>query len=94
MQAETTTFVADLLRKAEEMQRELINERVRLRFLLHGDGIGEPLAGEVSSFLHRYFLPATLGCVAHENYDTHPAANHWRAACEALRVDADGPLPI
>lgn len=93
LQAETTSFVTDLLRKAEEMQRELINERVVLKHLLHSDGIAEPLAQEVKSFLHKYHLPATYGCVLHENYDAHPAADQWRATREALRVDADAPLP-
>ena len=46
LQSETSACVTDLLRKAEEMQRELINARVRLRFLLHSDGIAEPLAGQ------------------------------------------------
>jgi len=93
LRAETTMFVTDLLHKAEEMQRDLTNARVKLRFLLHGNALAEPLAGRISSFLHNYFLPATLGCVAHENYDTHLAAASWRAACEALRVDADAQLP-
>jgi hypothetical protein len=82
-----------LLHKAEEQQKALVDSRVVLRHLLHGDGIGEPLAKAVSAFLHEYHLPATYNCPVRESYDAYPAADRWRAIREALRVDADTPLP-
>jgi hypothetical protein len=94
LRSETSASVTTMMSKAKVLQAELVDLRVRLRYLLHGDSVDEAEAQEVKDFLHEYMLPATYNCKERENYSEHPAADGWRAACEALKVDADAPLPI
>jgi len=93
LKAETSASVTAMMSKAKQLQAELVYLRVVLRHLLHDNGITEPLAQEVGSFLHDYNLPATFNCTELKDYSRHPAANQWRAARDALKVDADAALP-
>ena len=76
------------------MQADLINKRIQLRFLFNKGFVAERDAGELGSFLrNNYSFPACSGQAERGNFDNHPAADPWKAAVDALRADADVPLP-
>jgi hypothetical protein len=39
-------------------------------------------------------LPGTIGSTEFSDFNEHPAAQVWRAACEALASDPDAQLPM
>jgi hypothetical protein len=91
---QTEANVAQLLAEAKVAQTDLINKRVRLRFLFNENLIGEQDAAELRSFLlFENNLPVGRGQLEHGNFDSHPAAATWKEAIAALRTDADAALP-
>jgi hypothetical protein len=62
--------------------------------LLHSDFVAEPEQQAVKSFLHNNKdLPGTYGDVEYQDWNRHPATDAWKRSREALRQDADAPLP-
>jgi hypothetical protein len=86
--------VGKLLAEAKVAQADLIAKRVRLRFLFNADLVAEDVVAEMRKFLlFENTLPVGRGQLEHGNFDKHPAADSYKRAIEALRTDADAPLP-
>ena len=86
--------VGQLLKEAEAAQAELINKRIVLRHLFNNDLVAEQEQPAVRTFmLFQNTLPVGRGQLEHGNFDKHPAADPYKRAIEALRTDADAPLP-
>jgi hypothetical protein len=92
--AKSEAPAARLLAEAKAVQADLIAKRVRLRFLFNSDFIAEQDAAAARTFLlFENTLPTGKGQVEHGNFDSHPAANIWKAALQELRENADAALP-
>jgi hypothetical protein len=92
---QTEANAAELLAEARSLQTDLINKRVQLRYLFNNDLIAERETAVVRTFLlFENTLPTGRGQVEHGNFDSHPAANIWKAALQELRENADATLPI
>ena len=84
--------VKRLLAEANAVQTDLINKRVVLRHLYNAHFVAEEDALR-DFLLFQNQLPAGRGQVEYGNFDAHPAADPYKRAVEALRTDADAPLP-
>jgi hypothetical protein len=92
--AKSEAPAARLLAEAWSLQNDLVARRIVLRHLFNNDFIAEEEAAAVRSFLlFENHLPAGHGQVEYGNFDAHPAADPFKRACEALRTDADAPVP-
>lgn len=88
------TDVARLLGEARVAQANLVSRRIVLRHLFNNGLVAEQEQGELRNFLlFENNLPVGRGQVEYGNFDSHPAADAWKAALQELRENADAPLP-
>jgi len=83
-----------LLAEARSLQDALISKRVQLRYLFNEQLVDDQDTPPLRTFLlFENTLPTGRSQLEHGNYNAHPAADSYKRACEALRTDADAPLP-
>jgi hypothetical protein len=93
-----TSPIEALFEATQAAQADLIDRRLELRFLLHSDLIADPnLKQRVSSFLflNDGVLPGTYRSIEAEDWDKYASQrrNAWQTAREALRTNAEAPIP-
>lgn len=85
---------AELLARAQALQDELINMRLKLRFL-HRNGMLGELEKPVGTYLRDIFwVPATVGQVEHTYFDQHPTEIALHEAFAALTYEPDAPALV
>jgi hypothetical protein len=88
--------VARLLDGVEEMQTEVINRRVALRYILF-NGLNGELAEADRARIETLFktdrLPAGFNSAYNWGWEQHPVHKKWDAAFDALMTDAEAELP-
>jgi hypothetical protein len=88
--------VARLLDGIEEMQTEVINRRVALRYILF-NGLNGELAEADRARIETLFktdrLPAGFNSAYNWGWEQHPVHKKWDAAFDALMTDSEAELP-
>jgi hypothetical protein len=80
-----------LLHGLIDLERQVVERRLGLAFLLRTDGVPAALIAEVGKLLDGYALPARAANVDHWSND--PAMKDWASALKALATDPDARLP-
>jgi hypothetical protein len=73
------------------LERQIIERRLGLAFLLRNDGVPLAEKAAVERVLDGYALPSRSAAIDH--WGRTPAMKAWEAALKALERDADAPLP-
>lgn len=80
-----------LLEGLLDLERQVVERRLGLAFLLRGDGIPPALVAEVGKLLDGCALPSRAAAIDHWGRD--PAMTAWTSALKALERDPDARLP-
>lgn len=86
--------IGAMLARAQDLQRQLIDMRLQLRWLQKTNCISPDMETAVRNFLLDAALPAGTGAIENGNWSgTHPATEKWLAAAAALKEEASAKLP-
>jgi|GEM_PF-4245393 len=79
-----------LLHGLLDLERQVVERRLGLAFLLRHGAVPVALLAEVGKLLDGYALPARATA---DHWSRHPTTTAWAGALKELERDADAPLP-
>ncbi len=87
-----TDIASKLMDGLADLEAEIIRRRVALRYLLFKGMIGDADRAVVNAHLRNNILPGGEGSLS--CFTGHPAETELRNVIDALKRDADAPLPV
>jgi hypothetical protein len=85
---------ARLLAGLADLERQVVERRLGLRFVLAQDAVPDGDRAAVQALLERNALPTVPAQGDFYRWDCHPSHVAWAEAMKGLQSDPDAPLPI